>query len=249
MTMNFLTRTGYRTLVALLLVFSIAACAGKPPASRTVPNSRDFDNSYDEVWTAVIDSIAARGLPISTLEKDSGIIAVNNITYNPTDADEGELGSLEVILQRRASANILVRELENGKTRAQMNLQLAAFIRSGNGSLAFPHRTRWQPSVSNGNIERRVLNGIQDRLKNSVYQGSNSNSSQVSSTRASGTGNADARWIGQGNADACGNTWAIDLAVSRRNVTGTLWFSEVTYDLSGNVDGNGIMNSAVATKS
>ena len=123
-------------LLSLLafLALALGACAqARPPAPRSVENARTYNASYDQVWDATINAVAEMNLPIDELEKVSGIISFDEASYFPNDANEGSLGYLETIMQRRGAANILVRTVGPGQTRAQINLRLAMLIQSGNG--------------------------------------------------------------------------------------------------------------------
>lgn len=57
------------------------------------------------------------------------------------------------------------------------------------------------------------------------------------------------KWAGGGNNDACGNSWALDLEVSGQEVSGTLRWSEIDYDLGGRLDKDGETVVARAAKS
>ncbi len=228
----------------------LAACAqARLPTPRAVEKARTYNASFDQVWDAAIVTVAELNLPIDELEKDSGIISFDEARYQPNDADEGSLGYLETIMQRRGSANIIVRSVAPSQTKAQINLRLAMFIQSGNGSLYFPFRFFWRDTVSNGNIERRLLAGIESRIGAGVAVPSPSPYAATGSTGVTPSpARTSNRWIGDGARDACGASWAMDLSLSPGLVTGTLWRDEVPYDVRGELDRAGQMKGGRAAK-
>ncbi len=113
-------------------------------------------------------SIAESNLKITTLEKDSGIIAIGDATYSPTDADEGLRGSVmavpDRVMNRVASFNIFATRPSLGQTTVRVNTDMKMYIRSGNGSRAFPFQYHWEAAYSNGNIEQFLLADIARRI-------------------------------------------------------------------------------------
>ena len=155
----------------LAITFFLAAligCATPQPATRTViEKSRVFDAPYDKVWAAIIAGVAESNLPITTLEKDSGLIAITNAAYESGWADEGVRGSVlgtdDLVMERAANFNIFAVAENSVQTRVQVNSDLKMNVRRGNGSDAIPFTYQWQPSFSNGQLERLILDGIARR--------------------------------------------------------------------------------------
>lgn len=133
-----------------------------------IKNSRTYDESFDNVWNAVILFVGEKNLSISTMEKVSGIIVISNISYEGGWAIEGELGSSagvkHKVTDRKGNFNIIVREI-NDKTLVQINSDLKIQERTGNGSQIFPYSYQWKQTYSNGVIERIILDGIEQRIK------------------------------------------------------------------------------------
>ncbi|SIO72638.1 hypothetical protein SAMN05444172_9112 [Burkholderia sp. GAS332] len=159
-----------KTAMAALVLAGLTGCVtqGMAPVSMSVEKSRTYGAPFDQVWTAVIGSIADKNLPVTTLEKASGLIAINGVSYSPGDANEGYRGSVmgvsDQIVNRNAKFNIFATRQEDGKTIVRVNTSFAMQVRTGNGSHVFPYQYQWQQSYSNGNIERGILNEIQRRL-------------------------------------------------------------------------------------
>ena len=153
------------TLTSLLIGCATPSIA---PQQISIEKTRTYDAKFDVVWPAIIGGIAESNLKITTLEKASGLIAINDNPYLPQDAIEGTRGSVlavpDQILMRSASLNIFATSLSPDKTNVRVNLSMKMNVRSGNGSQAFPFVTQWQDSYSNGNIEKSILDGIANRI-------------------------------------------------------------------------------------
>lgn len=70
-------------IVALCIVGVITACS---PMKLTgvYPSTNHFgysDNSYEQVWAKVIDYFAIAGIPITTIDKSSGIIVSSKVSF------------------------------------------------------------------------------------------------------------------------------------------------------------------------
>jgi hypothetical protein len=158
------------TAAAVVLAASLTGCAvqGTLPTKASVEKARTFDAPFDVVWPAIISGIAETNLKITTLEKASGLIAIADSAYSPSDADEGTRGSTlgkpDEVIARSANLNIFATSPAPGVTRVQVNVGLKMNIRTGNGSLAYPFRYQWAEAASNGGIEKAVLDGVATRL-------------------------------------------------------------------------------------
>ena len=155
-------------LAISLFLVALVGCATPQPATRTViEKSRVFDAPYDKVWAAIISGVAESNLPITTLEKDSGLIAITNAAYEPGWAEEGVRGSVlgtpDMVMERVANFNIFAVAESSVQTRVQVNSDMKMHVRRGNGSDALPFIYQWQPSFSNGQLERLILDGIARR--------------------------------------------------------------------------------------
>ena len=151
-----------------LFTLALIGCATPQPATRaSIEKSRVYDVPYDKVWATIIAGVAESNLPITTLAKDSGLIAIAHATYEPGWADEGVRGSVlgtdDKVMERVANFNIFAVAEDAGKTRVQVNSDLRMNVRRGNGSDAIPFFYEWQPAFSNGNLERLILDGIARR--------------------------------------------------------------------------------------
>jgi hypothetical protein len=57
-----------------------------------------------------------------------------------------------------------------------------------------------------------------------------------------------ARWIGQGQSDACGYPWALDLHVDQGEMIGSLWRGSVVYDIRAEIDVQGRVTNGLAVR-
>lgn len=161
-------KLNYLLLLLLTTILTACATAGVPPMKTTIINTRNYDASYDKVWTAIIEVVAESNLGISNLEKDSGIIVISNISYEPSWADEGTLGSAmgvpDEVEERAANFNIVAKRNDNNKISVQINSNFRMYIRHGNGSAAMPFRSKWRKVYSNGTLESLIFDRIAQRL-------------------------------------------------------------------------------------
>jgi hypothetical protein len=160
-----------KPILALLLIAMLVGCAtpGLPPTQTNIDKSREYNAPYDKVWSAIIAGVAESNLNITTLEKESGIIAISNAIYDPSWANEGTRGSVlgvsDQVMERIANFNILATRDGLDKTRVQVNSSFRMNIRYGNGSAAIPFTYQWQQAYSNGALEQIILDGIIRRIK------------------------------------------------------------------------------------
>lgn len=100
----------------------------------SVSTTAETDKSYDEVWNKVIDYFAVNGIPISTLEKASGLIVSNKVSLsdNVTMEKDGKLldkrafvvipyAKNVVYVNVTSDFNVRVKE-QNGKVSISVNL-------------------------------------------------------------------------------------------------------------------------------
>lgn len=161
----------YKTILVLLFTMVLFGCvsSGMRPTQQSIEESRTYDAQFDKVWSAIIAGIAESNLSINTLERDSGIIAISDETYEARWANEGVRGSVmgmkNQVMQRVASFNILATKAGLKTTRVQVNSSFKMQIRSGNGSQMFPYQYQWQQAYSNGTLEKLILDSVARRIQ------------------------------------------------------------------------------------
>lgn len=105
----------------LLAVLQTLGCA-TAPRPRTIENAFHFEQSYDQIWTAVIETMAELSLPIQNLEKDSGLITTDWIGfgYSKEYCDCGSPG-IAIDSERRGKFNIFVKTNTAGGVEVKIN--------------------------------------------------------------------------------------------------------------------------------
>jgi hypothetical protein len=98
-----------------LICFFIYSCA-VAPAPRQIKNTFFIEKSFDDVWTAVIETFAEMTLPIMNMEKDSGLITTDWIDFTGSKGKEycdcGKLG-INIEIKRIGKFNVFVKKLNN----------------------------------------------------------------------------------------------------------------------------------------
>jgi hypothetical protein len=162
-----------KSLVIVWMSISLMSLTGCVTVSSTgvqqnITDSAEFSADYDSVWAAIIGSLAAENLSITTLEKDSGLIALSDVRYEVSWANEGvrgsSVGAPHVIAERRANFNVFATEISPTSTRVQINTRFEMQERTGNNSIAYPYVYNWHPSYSNGRLEALIFDAIRSRL-------------------------------------------------------------------------------------
>lgn len=109
--------------LVITLGLLLLACAGIAPQVHTFESKQTFDNSFDEIWGAVIETFAERGIPISNMEKVSGFISTREIKFPSEYADCGatpigiKFGSGGVL----GTFNVFLKEISSGRYSVAVN--------------------------------------------------------------------------------------------------------------------------------
>lgn len=142
----------------LVLVCLVSISCASAPKNYDVERSVEFEESFDDVWRATVETFTAQNLPIDNIEKDSGIIVTDWMRFVPADeiADCGSPGGLNTLRDRRIKFNVFVRPIENETT---LTVNTAAEAMS-----CFQNNCNPVSCNSTGNLERRIQTGIETRL-------------------------------------------------------------------------------------
>ncbi len=134
---------------ALLCVLVLASCGQYIPVRgiyQKGPYSIDTQKSKDEIWENLMDLVTRNALPVTLLDKASGVLIVGPTAIEITR----ELGPYDLDSQRRPA-----------DTAPELSLKDAAGV-SGytyqNGSFSYPKTglTRWNVRVRDGGDSRTV---------------------------------------------------------------------------------------------
>jgi len=138
-------------LVALLFVTSCATA----PKVRNIQTSWEIDASYDDVWTALIETFADFNLSIETIEKDSGLVGGGWQTIPKNYCDCGSPG-LMTDWERSGKFNVFVKKTDTGTS-----LKVNAVFRVRR---TFGDSSSMVNCVSTGVLENAIYQHVEDRL-------------------------------------------------------------------------------------
>lgn len=126
--------------IALAVLFLFGSCSSKVyNITGVYDNNKTFETStsYDKVWDNAVDYFARTNLTISTLDKTSGIIAVNKAfisrSYVGVEDKNGNINNPNawIVLpyakdliagEVTCSVNVRIKKMENGNTSISINL-------------------------------------------------------------------------------------------------------------------------------
>jgi len=104
-------------LVCFLGLILFSGCAGIAPQVYQFENKEIFEGSFDEIWSAIIETFAEKNIPISNMEKASGFIATEEMKFSSIYADCGAtpIGVKFNSLGPLGKFNVFVKEISSGK--------------------------------------------------------------------------------------------------------------------------------------
>ena len=159
-----------KNLVALVLCLALISCVGSPaPAQYQFDNSRSFDASMGDVWEAIIEFFAANNLPISMIERDSGLIVLDDLRFSSDEefnqyADcgvaAGDMGNLRQD-SGIGNMNLFIRERSTGNAEVSVNTRFH-LLREVQTNM---YLSKWFECVSTGALESVIF----DRIADSIY--------------------------------------------------------------------------------
>lgn len=155
----------------IVLPFLLAGCS-----VATLPDAPDrtfdIDASFDDTWAALVAHISSQALPIGTLEKDSGLLTVNDTTLPfHSDAFACAKTKMEYIGEIRIRMSFVAKSTGEDTSSLTVNLvsqglaenvlnAVAAAVPGGRGN------SRWAQCESLGALEQSIIDGI-DQFLNS----------------------------------------------------------------------------------
>ena len=155
-----------KILILGLACLFFAYCA-TAPAPRTITSAFPIEASFDDVWAGVIDSFAEMNLPIANMEKDSGLITTDWITYPLGKAgkvycDCGGLG-LNVEISREGRFNVFLRKIDGNSCELKVNCLFSQRIQPvmAEGATGITRRN----CVSTGKLEADMFEMVKSKLE------------------------------------------------------------------------------------
>lgn len=131
-----------RIVVGWVAIF-VFGCAVAPLAPEK--KERLFQADYDKTWFAVLDVLNERVMPLTIVQKDSGLII--------TDFVESRTGMIE-----RFKLNVSIRP-QLSSTKVRIDGRFEYFSRGGSFGVG-----RWESQESTGELEAELFQEIEKKL-------------------------------------------------------------------------------------
>jgi hypothetical protein len=146
--------------IALTLTFFIFSCATTQVIVEPFDTSKTYMSSYDDSWKKLVRFFSTNQIGIGTLEKDSGIITVNNQNLSQSLTSEYCAVSVPFLWTHtggQAVGSATLVEDDNFVT-ANVNIQFSANFSSCDLYGRCNYQTN--PCPSNGTFERALLSSL-----------------------------------------------------------------------------------------
>jgi hypothetical protein len=150
-------------------VLAAISCLGiscaTAPAPRQITNSFPVNAPFEATWTAVIESFAEMNLPIMNMEKASGLITTDWISFGGNNqwvryCDCGKLG-LNEERARRGKFNVFVKKADDASCEMKINAVFEVVVAS---ALARNAPESIKTCVSTGNFEAEICKNIMEKI-------------------------------------------------------------------------------------
>jgi len=136
------------------------------PQQPIIQNTITIDAPFDQVWTAVVSTIADISMPIESIEKDSGLITTKVVVFVSGYAVAGAIDQVaekpNVVAgtwkHGRYSFNIFVSSIDENTTKIKINSQIDAYVELGTMIMS------WYRCYSKGVIEKQIFDSIRAKL-------------------------------------------------------------------------------------
>ncbi|MDV2503063.1 MAG: hypothetical protein RX318_03840 [bacterium] len=150
------------TVIACVVFFSVA-CRSTPPPS-PVQTTFLIEAPFDRTWSAVTEAAAETSLPISAIEKESGLMTTGFVTLFRGRGMERELWRVaqrrRVLLglwdQGRFTMNMFVKSIDDERSSLTVNVHLEGYEWNVSKS--------WYSLESNGSIEGDFVRLVKSKL-------------------------------------------------------------------------------------
>jgi hypothetical protein len=143
----------YRIAFTLLIFLLLASCASSP-VPRQIQNSFPIDQPFEKVWQAVIETFAELNLPIMNMEKASGLITTDWISFRGQKNETGycSCGRARFPLsevERAGKFNVYVKKIDEDSCEIKVN---SVFEKTA----AYEDVVEKQFCVSTGKLEKEI---------------------------------------------------------------------------------------------
>jgi len=149
-----------------LVCLTLAACASAP-VPRQIQSSFPVDQPFEKVWQAVIETFAELSLPILNMEKVSGLIVTDWISFRGQKdgtghCDCGKAGYPFSEQDRSGKFNVYVKRIGDGACEVKVN---ATFEQFNADAFTNSGQTRKRPCVSTGKLEKEIYELVLSKTK------------------------------------------------------------------------------------
>ncbi len=149
-----------KKIFLMLSVVMFCGCA-TPPAQYDFESKETLTGSYDDVWSAVMETFAELNLSITTLEKDSGLVAAKAGGISENYSDCGKPGLYLSVGDRSVSFNVFVKSLDHETQKVTIASEYSAAVMEIMYGPKFSHMV-WCNST--GLLEESMLASIKSKL-------------------------------------------------------------------------------------
>jgi hypothetical protein len=142
--------------IYFLGILLLSACAGTAPQIHQFENKEIIENSFDKIWSAVIETFAEKNISIATMEKASGFIATEPTKFSSIYADCGAtpLGIEFATLGPWGKFNVFIKELSEKKYSIMVTVNY--HVATDN--------IYYKECTSTGNLERWFISTVKQKL-------------------------------------------------------------------------------------
>lgn len=151
-----------KKLFALTVIACLVGACVVPPVPRQNDNSSAIKKPFDSTWSAVIETFAELNLPIMNVEKASGLITTDWISFKNQNDETGycACGTTKfplVEVDRRGKFQVFIIAKENS---AEVNVS-AVFEKISQ----YKEIVENTPCVSTGKLEAEISKRVSKKLK------------------------------------------------------------------------------------
>lgn len=117
----------YFCLIIFVIIFYSNARAQENSTlpSDSIKNSKVFSHSFEKIWTASLEIVSEKGWPIQTIDKGSGIIVTDFITFDlseiPLNFHVPNGTGMLFLLGHDFRINIFIINISDNKTNVRIN--------------------------------------------------------------------------------------------------------------------------------
>ena len=154
-----------KSWIPLACFVALTGCA-TAPAQYLFDNSRSFDAGMDEVWPEVINFFAENNLPISVIERDSGLVVSDDLRFSASEfAEYADCGEEALAVDRNpsGSVNLFVRERSSDSATVTVNTRFRVYREVGTRGSIFYGAADIE-CVSKGALENSIIERIRTGL-------------------------------------------------------------------------------------